>query len=268
MIEPLAPTEVIVCFAVPDESRLFAAGLENRRVARDGSHPLPTVYGELAGGPVMVVHTGVGDTRGAREHVARRLTETRSPVRAVVSAGYAGALHPGLAVGDLVLGANHSSPELLDAARLALAGESVRLAGLHTSPEAVETAGAKATLHRESGAFAVDMETAWIAEVCAAARLPILSLRVISDAADQDFPVPSQMLYDAVRQRPRYLALPGWLTLHPGRIAPFVGFVRGLGPARQRLTQALRIVVAGLRQPPTAPLPPPPNSAMGGVLFP
>ena len=246
MSDATVPRTVMVCFAVPDESRLFRAELRNRRVWRDGSHPLPTVRGELAGAPVVVVHTGVGDSRVAREHVARLLAETMPPVRAVVSAGYAGALHPSLAVGDLVLGVNHSSPMLLDRTRECLAGESIRPVRLHTAPAAVETAGAKAALHRSSGAFAVDMETAWIAGACAAAGLPMLSLRVISDAADQDFPVPGRVLYDAVRQRPRYLALPAWLALHPGRIAPFARFVRGLGPARERLTRALRTVLARL----------------------
>ncbi len=246
MINVTPPGTVVVCFAVPDESRLLRAELGRRRVSRTGPHPLPTVYGELAGGPVVVVHTGVGDSRTAREHVAHLLAETVPAVRAVVSAGYAGALHPSLAVGDLVLGVNHSSPVLLDEVRGWLAAESFHPVGLHTAPAAVENAAAKAALHRSSGAFAVDMETAWIADACAAAGLPMLSLRVISDAADQDFPVPGRVLYDAVRQRPRYLALPWWLARHPAQVAPFVRFVRGLSLARARLTRALRIVLTRL----------------------
>ena len=53
----------LVCFAVPDESRLFTAHLAKRRVVRGGGkHPLPTVFGELLGRPITVVHTGVGDS--------------------------------------------------------------------------------------------------------------------------------------------------------------------------------------------------------------
>ena len=83
------------------------------------------------------------------------------------------------------------------------------------------------------------METAWIAEACVRAGVPLLALRVVSDAAGQSFPVPNAVLFDAVRQRPRYVALPMWLLLHPWRIAAFVRFVRGLGPARTRLGRAL-----------------------------
>ena len=215
---------------------------------------------------MVVVHTGVGDSPTARAHVARVLAGAAPPARAVISAGYAGALEAGLTVGDVVLGENHSSSALVSRAGDWLKDEPVRTGGLVTVPEAVEDAAAKRALHGTSGALAVDMETAWIAGVCAAAGLPLLSLRVISDAADQDFPVPGRVLYDAVRQRPRYVALPAWLALHPGRVAPFVRFVRGLGPARERLTRALGIVVGHLHDPPGSALPPPPNSAMGGVF--
>ena len=137
--------------------------------------------------------------------------------RLVISAGYAGALQPGQAVGDLVLGENYSSPALRREALLHLVGERVRIGALLTESVAIENAAAKKALHDATGALAVDMETAWIARVCAAATVPLLSLRVISDAADQDFPVPGRVLYDSVRQRPRYLVLPVWMALHPWR---------------------------------------------------
>ena len=72
----------------------------------------------------------------------------------------------------------------------------------------------------------------------------MLSLRVVSDAANQAFPAPGHILFDQVRQRPRYLALPLWLLLHPGRIGPFARFVRGLTPAQATLAQALEHLLA------------------------
>ncbi len=234
----------LVCFAMPDESRLFTAQLERRRTVRgDRRHPLPTVLGELRGRPITVVHTGVGDSAAAREHLARTLANEASPPRLVISAGYAGALGPDLAVGDLVLGENFSSPALQREALPRLVNERVRLGVLLTESATIESAAAKHALHTATGALAVDMETAWIAAACAASAVPLLSLRVISDAADQDFPVPGRVLYDAVRQRPRLLALPAWLAMHPRQIAPFARFVLGLGPARERLTRALQIVL-------------------------
>ena len=127
-----------------------------------------------------------------------------------------------------------------------LAAKSIHAGGLTTQTRAAETIEAKQRLATQTGAVAVDMETSWIADVCAAAGIPMLSLRAISDAADQPFPVPGDVMFNALRQQPRYFVLPMWLLAHPGHIGPFIRFVRGLGPARAKLTEALRIIVAGI----------------------
>ncbi len=237
----------IVTFALPNESRLFVKTLavDAATVPRGAAPLLPTWVGRLGERSLAVLHTGVGDTPAGRMPLQAMLA-TAGGVRWVISAGYAGGLSPDLRVGDLVLGKNHSDPGLLNAARLLLENESPRVGSLFTRSTAVETAAGKTALHAATGALAVDMETAWIAAACAAARVPLLSLRVISDAAAQSFPVPGRILFDAVRQRPRYLALPLWLLIHPARIAPFAAFVRGLTPARARLTRALGRLVAHL----------------------
>ena len=56
--------------------------------------------------------------------------------------------------------------------------------------------------------------------------------------------MPVRILFDARRQRPRYVALPVWLLCHPGRIGAFVRFVRGVGVAQRRLTVALKKLLA------------------------
>ncbi len=218
------PRPVVVTFAVPDESRAFAAVSDR--------------------GPVLTMHTGVGNSPGGRRRLGDVLDEDEP--RLVISAGYAGALRPDLRVGDLVLGENFSDPGLLAAARTLLADEPCHVGQFLTQNAVAETAAAKAALHTATGALAVDMETEWIAKACARSGVPLLALRVISDAAGQSFPVPNAVLFDAVRQRPRYAALPAWLLLHPWRIVPFVRFVRGLGPARTRLGRALTRLVGHL----------------------
>ena len=237
---------VILTFALPDESRSFAAALTGTRTIHRGRPPaLPTIMGRCDGRLVAVVHTGVGDTRAGRARLQETMASAED-LRAVISAGYAGGLAAHLQVGDFVLGENFSDAGLAASARRLLQGEELRPGIITCQDQVAATAAAKLSLAAGTGALAVDMETGWIAEVCAEAGVPMLSLRVISDAAGQDFPVPPHLLFDAVRQRPRYLALPAWLLAHPGRIAPFVRFVRGLGPARERLTRALRRLVAGL----------------------
>ena len=246
----------VVTFALPDESRALVASLDGAKsVVCLGQPMLPGKTGYVHGRMIEVVHTGMGDTSAGRlrlmgalgsEELATAENGKFRRWRFVIAAGYAGALDPALAVGDLVLGENFSDPALAASARALLAGERLHVGQITSQGKVAETAAAKAALAAETGAVAVDMETGWIAEICREMGIPLLSLRVISDAAGQDFPVPGQILFNAVRQRPRYLALPAWLVAHPGSIAPFAAFVRRLGPARERLTQALRLLVERL----------------------
>ena len=242
-VPPSAGT-VIVTFALPDESRPFVASLTSTRTLHRGGPPaLPTTVGICGEKIVAAVPTGAGDTAEGRERL-KTMIATAEDLRGVISAGYAGGLVMSLHVGDLVLGENVSDARLTALARRLLADEPLHPGGITSQDQVAATAAAKSALAAETGALAVDMETGWIANVCAWAGVPMLSLRVISDAAGQDFPVPGHILFNAVRQRPRYFALPAWLLAHPGNIAPFAAFVRGLGPARARLTRALQLLLA------------------------
>ena len=233
----------VVTFALPDESRDFVARLGPPRRGLPGGGG-DDVAGWMGGGEVLAAHVGVGESPARRERLERLIGAEATAVRLLIVAGYAGALRPGIAVGDLVLGENCTDPALLGPVRAALAGEPWHVGPVCTRPVAVETATAKAALFAATGgALAVDMETAWVAGVAARAGVPTVSLRVISDAADQDFPVPGGVMFDPGRQRPRYVALPAYLLTHPARIGPFVRFVRGLGPARARLAAALEKVI-------------------------
>ena len=180
----------------------------------------------MRGGEAVIAHTGIG-TAAAEKCVSSLIAEHRP--RWLLSAGYAGALDPALAHGELFVATNFTSPELLtrtDAARGILT----------TQQSAAETPAQKAALARESGAQAVDMETSAIAAVCGAHRVPLLSLRAISDTASAHIPVPLHVSYDLKKQRPRIFALLAFLAGNPSRILPFARFVRGLTPARAALT--------------------------------
>ena len=64
-------------------------------------------------------------------------------------------------------------------------------------------------------------------------------MRAISDAASQPLPVPFEDWFDLERQRPRVVALIGYLARQPSKIRPFARFVRGLPAARLALTDFL-----------------------------
>lgn len=245
---PSDPVSIALTFALPDESRAFAAALRDRSVLAGTGH-LPVITGRWGSQRVTIVHTGVGESPPYRKRLHELLSgrdhHLEKP-RLLISSGYAGGLQSGTEVGDLIFGTNVSHPDLLRKAAVLLSARPVRTGVLSTQPSIAETVAGKRALGAATGAVAVDMETAWIADVCAETATPMLSLRVISDAVEQPFPVPGNILFDARRQRPRYLALPAWLLVHPGSVVPFIRFVRGLDRARVHLAEALQTLVAGL----------------------
>ena len=238
---------IAVTFALPQESKDFVRALE--RSSREATPGV--IAGSLAGVEVVVAHTGVG-AASATERMRELFARNRPSM--LISAGFAGGLHPSLHVGDLLVASNFSSPVLLSSLEQ-LIGETVTAASsdlkrrlivfapLTTHPCVVESVAGKSQMASATGAFAVDMETAVIAEACAAAAVPMLALRVISDAAGDALPVPMEQWFDLVRQRPRPLALLAYLARHPGQIAPFARFVSGLAPARRNLTRQLLEIV-------------------------
>ena len=211
-----------VTFALPEESRDFRS-------------PSPDV---------VVVHTGMGPQR-CRRRMTAFLAETPE-LYGVISAGYAGGLRPDWPAGTLVLAENYTTPEWLAEACGALA-ERVTIGRLVSVEAPVESPADKARLRAETGADAVDMETAVLAGLCAERGIPFLSLRVISDSATEELAVPFSVCFDAETERPRISALLGYLLTHPQKILRFAAFVRETAVARKRLALAVQKVIETYR---------------------
>jgi len=213
---------IVVTFALPQESGDF------RRTLR-------VAGGRLGGEEVRVLHIGVG--AGAAAESVRRLVAADAP-RTLICAGFAGGLDPRVRTGDLVIAENFSEPTLCARART-LGGQQPLFGLLVTHDTPIETVAAKTALAHATGALAVDMETAAVAEICRTAGVPLLSVRAISDDATTPLPVPFAEWFDLQHQRPRPWRLLRHLTLHPARVRPFAHFVRGLAPARHALADFL-----------------------------
>lgn len=202
---------LLVTFAVPHESRFF------RRTA--------------AASQVRVLHTGIGE--GAARQALRKAIEHERP-SAVISSGFAGGLDPALKVGDLVADSAVSAPDLLSELPT-----TIRRGRIHTTSDPAASPDAKTRLHRETGADAVDMETAAIAAECALACIPLLVVRAISDAASDSIPIPLEIAWDLQRQAPRPVQLVLYLARHPRRMGPFFTFLRYTNTAASRLGAVL-----------------------------
>ncbi len=222
---------IAVTFALRSESSEFLRRLDNaKRVTANISE------GRIAGTHVRVLHTGVGE-KAARPRIAEFLRENTP--HSLISSGFAGGLAENLSAGELLLSKNFSAVDLCGAAQLALRNFPVRVAYLSTASSIVHSAGDRTAHAAAEGAVAVDMETKFIAEACAAHSVRMLSLRVISDTPLAPFPAQTEVLFDIERQRTNYAALLLHLAAHPTAIGKFRSFSRQIADARRVLADAL-----------------------------
>jgi|KBSMisStandDraft_5_1062788.scaffolds.fasta_scaffold862190_1 nucleoside phosphorylase len=211
-----------VTFALPEESREFVQLLRRREA------------------PVTVFHTGVGE-KACRARIEPFL-DTR-PFDLLISSGFAGGADSSLGVGDLFLAENFSDPQLLARAQDLLVS---RVGQLVTAPHVIQSAGERAQLMHETGAAAIDMETEWIAQACAKRKIPMLSLRVISDTAAAPLPLPPEVLFDLERQKTDPLRVASHLLRHPVHVPGLIRFARQIAAVRATLGAAVYELVASL----------------------
>jgi hypothetical protein len=110
---------------------------------------------------------------GPGSRLVEQALKKRIEVNGIISTGFCGALDPSLQVGDLVKDRIHSSDRV------------------------VVTASEKALLRKETGADAVDMESAAIAGKAAEWGVPFYAVRAVSDRAEEDMPLDFNAYRDA-----------------------------------------------------------------------
>jgi adenosylhomocysteine nucleosidase len=151
---------------------------------------------------------------------ARRATEAVISLytpRLVYSVGYAGALEPGLRVGEIITPAR-----VIDAGD----GSSIRIPGGNSvlvSYQHVASREQKSKLWQSYGAQAVDMESAAVARAAELKTVPFKALKVISDEFDFDLPGAERFVDSDGRFREGrfavYAALRPWLWARVIRLA-------------------------------------------------
>ncbi len=231
---------IAITFALPAESSAFLSQLPNK--SRAGRNAIQTIRGEINHRPIEVLHTGVGE-RVCRQRLEKFIEDQEFDL--LISSGFAGALNDELQVGDLLLARNFSTIEL-SARQEALSNLPIRVADLLTAPALIDSSDERNKIARTTGAVAVDMETEFIARVCAARGIPLLSLRVITDTPRESFPAPPKVLFDIEQQRTRVTALARFFLSHPNRVPRLVQFARRIANARKTLANALVEIVSEL----------------------
>jgi adenosylhomocysteine nucleosidase len=158
--------------------------------------------------------------------------------------GLAGGLDPSLKCGSVVIpcellssdgaryAANRAWREQVAAAVSAICA--VTEGNLLSSTHAIDTPADKAAAFRTTGAAAVDMESAAVAEIAARHHLPFIAVRVIVDTAADA--LPRAVVAASRAGRVQFARLIGGLILAPREIASLI-----------RLAQRYRIAMRSLR---------------------
>ena len=205
---------------------------------RGGDPPLSELA--LLGEGSLLALSGIGGAAAAA--AAQALVD--SGVSALMTFGMAGGLDPALKPGCVVIpcellsthGARYAAcrswRERVAAAVSPLCA--VTEGNLLTSAQAIDTPAEKAAALRSTGAAAVDMESAAVADVAARHNLPFIAVRVIVDTA-ADF-LPRAVVAASRAGRVRFGRLIGGLILRPREIAALL-----------RLAQRYRIAMRSLR---------------------
>ena len=197
---------------------------------------------ELAtfGEGALLALSGIGGA--AAQAAARALIE--AGVSALMTFGMAGGLDPALKAGSVVLpcemiaaGGSRFTASRSWRERVAAAVSPLRAVtegNLLTSAQAIDTPAEKAAAFRATGAAAVDMESAAVAEVASHHGLPFIAVRVIVDTAADTLP---RAVVNASRAgRVHMSRLIAGLILAPGEIGALI-----------RLSQRYRIATRSLR---------------------
>ena len=205
MAMPGACDHPCVLFALGREAKPFLKRHRPRQRLLDA--PCPAYLCGPAESRVLVLQTGMGRerTETALAWLGQQPLIDGVPYRprGVFSAGFAGALHPDLRVGDLVLATEVWEQEQ-GCVRVPWTGSlsaqqrpTLQRGRIATTTKPVAGAQEKLDLGKISGALSVDMESAWVARWCRQQGIGFALLRVISDDARTSFsPALQALLHD------------------------------------------------------------------------
>jgi adenosylhomocysteine nucleosidase len=224
----------MICYAFPlahEAGLVLNLCTEKESFTIDGLH---CTLGNFGKRRVLVALIGMGEA-AAIDNISTVFEYFR--LKAVVLAGYGGALVPPMKVGQVVVSANFSSDAVLGFLRM-LSG--FDFASFCTIDEIAGTVEKRTWYASESDAQVADMETKGVAEIVLEHQIPFMAVRVISDEYFQVLPVGALAAgFDAPKGRATPLRLLAYLALHPRDFAPFKKFVAGLSVARKNLTKFL-----------------------------
>ncbi|HEX4264925.1 MAG TPA: hypothetical protein VH597_11345 [Verrucomicrobiae bacterium] len=188
--------------------------------------------------PAERLITGMGRRNASTkfQEALRRLSPER-----VLTCGFAGALNPEFKIGDVLFN------EDIDAGMSkALLAAGTIPAKFYCSVRVAVTGAEKAELWRTTGADAVEMESSVIRALCRERGIPSATIRVISDAANDDLPLDFNALMTS-EQKISIPKLMARLATSPKSIPKLMQLQRNTRFAARRLGEVLNGLLHSLR---------------------
>ena len=227
----------LICFALKEEAAPFqkiAAGKSDIAILIVGigrENAEKSVREFLAGG------ASVPASRQQNSNPAR-LARTLAPPDLVLTCGFAGGLNPDLKLGDVVF--EISNLKFAISNRISAAG--AKPMKFFCAERVATTVAEKKQLRGQTGADAVEMESAAIHAVCDEMKIPCVTVRVISDTADEDLPLDFNTLAKADKSL-NYGKLFLAIAKSPGKIGALMELQKKTKFAAERLAEVLAKVV-------------------------
>ncbi|MGD0744004.1 MAG: hypothetical protein ABSA45_02515 [Verrucomicrobiota bacterium] len=230
------------------QSGIVELSLHNRRVdnicicfaLKEEAAPFQKIAADKSG--VLILITGIG--RQNAEKSVREFLFTHSP-KLVLTCGFAGGLNPDLKLGDVIFEIGNRNSEFRIQSEPRCLGCYEKLVAAGAKPAKffcvdgiATTVAEKNKLREDTGADAVEMESAAIHGVCRECGIPCATVRVISDTAIEDLPLD----FNALAKPDRSLDF-GKLALviakSPGKISALLKLQKQAKFAAERLADVL-----------------------------
>ena len=194
------------------------------------------------------------------EKSVREFLATNSP-ELVLTCGFAGGLNPDLKFGEVVFeltdrrgelhepqtknesGARSARPSESPSLREKLLATGAKPARFFCADRVATTTAEKKKLREETGADAVEMESAVIHAICHERGIPSATVRVISDTASEDLPLDFNALVKPDMTL-NYGKLVWTIAKSPGKIGTLMQFQKRCRFAAEQLTGVLVKVIS------------------------
>ncbi|HTX21064.1 MAG TPA: hypothetical protein VMD27_04255 [Candidatus Aquilonibacter sp.] len=205
----------LICFALKEEAAPFRSGLRR-------------------GHDVSILVTGIG--RVNAEKSVREFLSKNSP-DVVFTCGFAGGLNPDLKLGEVIFEASDESLRT----KFFFAG--AKSAKFFCANRIATTAVEKKKLREQTGADVVEMESAAIHGVCTEKSIPCVTIRVVSDTANEDLPLDFNALAKADKNLDfgkLFLAI----AKSPGKIPALMKLQKQTQFAAEKLAEVLEKIIS------------------------